>query len=80
MSKEISSPREVKNIDYCFVDGKGDEQVKHVSDERGGQIGYAIDEHSARIWLSGENGEETSVYPLSRIVFIREVISYITEG
>ena len=80
MPEEMSYPREVKDIDYCFVDGKGDEQVLHVSSERGGQIGYAIDEHSARIWMSGKNGEETSVFPLSRIVFIREVISYVAEG
>jgi len=79
MSKEVQSPREVKDVYYCFIDGKGDEQVRYVSNDRGGQVGYAVDEHSVRIWISGQNGEETSIYPISRIVLIRETISYVAE-
>jgi hypothetical protein len=60
-------------ITYCFVDGQGDEQVQHISDEKGGKVGYKVDELTARVWIEGENGTETRVYPLSRIVFIREV-------
>ena len=40
-------------------------------------VGYNINgyEQIARIWVSGNAGEETTVIPLDRVVFIREVIT-----
>lgn len=40
-------------------------------------VGYNINgyEQIARIWVSGKTGEETTVIPLNRVVFIREVIT-----
>ena len=63
----------MKRITYCYVDGKGNEQVNHVSNEKGGRVGYEVDEFTARVWLSGETGSETKVFPLERMVFIREI-------
>lgn len=63
----------MKRITFCYVDGYGNEQIKHVSDERSGQVGYSVDELTARIWISGSTGEETKIFPLSRIVFIRQI-------
>ena len=79
MSNEVKSPKEARDITYCFVDGNGDEQIKHISDERGGQIGYAIDKYTARVWIARNTGEETNVFPLDRVVFIREVTRYIPQ-
>ncbi len=63
-------------ITYCYIDGKGNEQVNHVSNEQGGgQVGYDVDEFTARVWINNENGKETKVFPLSRLVFIRVVVS-----
>jgi hypothetical protein len=72
-----------KMITYCYVDGKGNEQIKHVSnekDENNCGVGYSVDEYTARIWMSvkresGGYEMETNVFPLSRIVFIRQVDS-----
>ena len=63
-------------ITYCYIDGKGGEQVNYVSNERGGgQVGYGIDEYTTRIWINNDNGTETKVFPLSRLVFIRETVT-----
>ena len=68
----------MKRITYCYVDGSGSEQVNHVSNEKGGNVGYAVDEHTARIWMSIREESETKVFPLDRIVFIREITSVIS--
>ena len=67
----------MKMITYCYVDGKGNEQINHVSNERGGNVGYAVDEFTARVWISGKTGSETQVFPLERMVFIRETTQEI---
>ena len=67
----------MKRITYCYVDGQGHEQVNHVSNEKGGQVGYAVDESTARIWMSLDEESETKVFPIGRIVFIREITSVI---
>jgi len=72
-----------KMITYCYIDGKGNEVIKHVSNERDEKncgVGYSIDEHTARIWLSvkredGNYQMETNIFPLSRLVNIRQVDS-----
>ncbi len=61
----------MKRVTYCYVDGLGNEQIEHMSNERGGSVGYAIDEHTARIWKSAGEESETKVFPLSRLVFLR---------
>jgi len=40
-------------------------------------VGYNINGYDqiARIWMSGSTGEETTVIPLNRVVFIRETIT-----
>lgn len=64
-----------KMITYCYVDGQGSEQVGDMKEVLEGQkVGYAIDEVTARIWISGPTGDETITFPLDRIVFIRETI------
>ncbi len=68
----------MKRVTYCYVDGSGNEQVNHVSNERGGDVGYAIDEHTARIWMSKDESSETKVFPLSRIVFIRWITEVVS--
>ena len=60
----------MKNITYCYVDGSGKEQVNSVSDN-GGDAGYSLDERAARIWMHNDNGQETLIIPLDRVVFIR---------
>ena len=68
----------MKRIDYCYVDGSGNEQVGSVSEEGSDKdVGYGIDELTARIWTAVGEGCETLVIPLSRIVFIREVYEVV---
>lgn len=68
---------EMKRIAYCYVDGQGQEQYQHVTDEKGGAVGYSIDEHTARIWKSIREESETKIIPLSRVVFIRQITKVI---
>ena len=65
-----------KMITYCFLDSKKREQVGYMTNEdRDQRVGYAIDDVTARIWISGDTGKETFIVPIDRLIFIREVIT-----
>ncbi len=68
----------MKRVTYCYVDGQGKEQVNEVSNEKGGDVGYAVDEYTARIWTSIDERSETEVFPLNRIVFIRWITEVVS--
>lgn len=57
------------------ITGHTEQIVVKETDSR--NVGYNIKgyERVARIWVSGDAGEETTVIPLNRVVFIREVIT-----
>lgn len=67
----------MKRVNYCYVDGSGNEQVNEVTNEGGGDVGYAVDEHTARVWKSVGGDSETKIFPLSRIVFLRWITQYV---
>lgn len=77
MNKENEMTANAKEIVYCYVDGKGEEQVQtYTAKEQGELIGYSFEEQSVRIWMSNIHGQETVNIPLERVVFVREVETY----
>ena len=68
----------VKFIDYCYIDVNGTRKVKTISDERGnGSVGYKIDNDTLRVWISSDEMEQTWVFPLRRVEYIREILKSI---
>ncbi len=53
-----------------YVDGKGEQRVRHISNEGGGQIGYAFEATKLRIWNSDEGGsfQITRFWPIDRVI------------
>jgi len=56
------------------ITGRTEQTIVKETDAQ--QVGYSVNgyEQVARIWTSGGNGQETTVIPLDRVIFIREVI------
>ncbi len=62
-----------KDISYCYLDLNGDRKIKIISDERGGGIGYRIEDGVLRVWMNSDKLNKTITIPIHRVEYVEEI-------
>jgi hypothetical protein len=58
------------DIVYCYIDVNNIRKVKTISDYRGGNVGYKVEDNVLRVWMTSDTLEKTRLIPLDRVEYI----------
>jgi len=62
-----------KDISYCYLDVHGNRKIKIISDERGGGIGYRVEDGVLRVWMNSDKLNKTTIIPIHRVEYVEEI-------